>query len=124
MIFVCRYVHPDADLKPLTGLKSFPAVICVPFDEGVPLDLMASIFMLATDESAKLSAGEMVVFDENRFKHTKKKHVFYLATLNKELVLAIVYAVKKGVDRTINTMTKRFVAEMRSSLGNIWRGLG
>jgi hypothetical protein len=93
---------------------------------------MVTVFMLATNEQARLAANEVVLFDENQFKtHTNKKsgndikYAYYLARIDVATTLVVVFVLKgkKGVEREQNTATRKFIQECRAEMNNMWTGL-
>eukprot|EP00729_Bicosta_minor_P001341 gene1341-22983_t len=120
------YCHPAAPAEPLAGLKSFPALISIPFDEGVPMNHMVTIYSLAADEIDRLAANDVVVFDESEFRATRRapeKFAYYLARVDTLATLVVVFHLKgkKGVDKEQNTTTREFIIEFRKNMGKIWQ---
>ena len=97
------YRHPESPSEPLTGLKSFPAILSIPSDEPVPTTHMVTIFSLATDESAALRAEEVVFFDESDYKSKSRidKFAYYLSRIDEHVTVAIVLPLK-GMPRLVS----------------------
>lgn len=118
------YEHPESPREPLSGLKSFPAILSIPSGEPVPTSHMVTIFSLATDESANLRADEVVFFDESDYKSKARadKFAYYLSRVDEHVTVAIVLPLKgrRGVEKDQNRKARQFISDFSKTMRSLW----